>query len=202
MKQCSKCKETKTEAAFSVSRKATDGLQNHCKACHKARYAANKAHIAAKNKSWRDANKDHSRAYRREWAKRNPVSVTAKTLKRQYGLSVAQYEALFAEQKGRCKICRRSLTSQITETRAESRRFVAHVDHCHSTNAVRGLLCFDCNVGLGKFQDDETVLLAAARYLAQANRGNASRPHNDTVQGCKEPRNRDLCAAPTVESRL
>lgn len=201
MKQCSKCKETKEVAAFSKCAKAPDGLQYQCKACHAERFAANKADIAAKHKAWCEANKEHSRKYRREWTKRNPIAVTAKALKRDYGISVAQYEKMFDDQEGCCAICSRFLTSQITEVRAESKRDVAHVDHCHSTNAVRGLLCFNCNVGLGKFKDDETLLLAAARYLAQANRGNASRPHNDTVQGRKEPSDRDLQSTLTVESR-
>jgi len=61
------------------------------------------------------------------------------------------YEKLLQEQQGRCAICR------------AKRELV--VDHNHDTGAVRGLLCYPCNVGLGCFADDEYVLRRALKYL-------------------------------------
>ena len=55
-------------------------------------------------------------------------------------------------QSGRCAICTDPMTNP-------------HVDHCHSSSTVRGLLCTNCNVGLGQFKDDPTRLLAAVAYL-------------------------------------
>ena len=58
---------------------------------------------------------------------------------------------MLAAQQGVCAICRVAPAK--------------HVDHDHATGAVRALLCFNCNGGLGQFKDDPAVMLAAAEYL-------------------------------------
>jgi hypothetical protein len=70
---------------------------------------------------------------------------------RRYGISAAQAAAMIDAQGGLCAICR--------ERPAE------HVDHDHATGAVRGMLCFNCNGGLGQFRDRTELLRAAAEYL-------------------------------------
>lgn len=82
-------------------------------------------------------------------------------LRRMYGVEAEDVEAMMAAQKNACAICR----GQFAETRWER----ACVDHCHKTGAIRGLLCFWCNTGLGKFKDDSAALRAAADYLDKAN---------------------------------
>ena len=74
-------------------------------------------------------------------------------LKHKYGISEEDYERLFESQNGRCAICKKE-----TERRLD-------VDHCHSTNKVRGLLCNQCNQGLGLFQDNPLILKSALEYL-------------------------------------
>lgn len=70
-----------------------------------------------------------------------------------YGLTPEQVEALIDEQKGRCAICRRPLGVRPI------------IDHDHRTNLPRGILCWNCNIALGHFDDDILRLEAAIAYL-------------------------------------
>lgn len=76
-------------------------------------------------------------------------------LARQYGLTLAAYEDLLIFQGGRCAICPAGL-SDINPL---------HVDHCHASGKVRGLLCGPCNRALGLMKDDTDRLTSAVRYL-------------------------------------
>lgn len=79
---------------------------------------------------------------------------------RRYGMSGDDYDALVALQGGLCAICRR----KPKRSRKKRKRRLG-VDHCHSTNKVRGLLCGNCNTTLGQCDDDTERLLAAIAYL-------------------------------------
>lgn len=74
-------------------------------------------------------------------------------LKVRYGITTAEYWNLVAEQKGVCAICGKSDGKKL------------HIDHDHKTNKVRGLLCGNCNKGLGLFKDDVSLLDKAIKYL-------------------------------------
>lgn len=76
---------------------------------------------------------------------------------RRFGLTLADYNRMLAEQNGCCAICR--------NPQADKRTKRYHVDHCHATGRVRGLLCSSCNLGLGKFHDDAERLERAVVYL-------------------------------------
>lgn len=67
-----------------------------------------------------------------------------------------QYAKMFNLQKGRCAVCGKSYKDEIQ---------MLAVDHDHTTNAVRGLLCRNCNVGIGLFKENPSFLLAAYFYL-------------------------------------
>lgn len=99
----------------------------------------------------------------REWSDR---------LREKHGVTAEQYQAIFDEQGGVCAICRMPETasnrSRIQVADVGPRRLA--VDHDHATGCVRGLLCLDCNTGLGKFADDPVRLAAAMNYLAVAQR--------------------------------
>lgn len=74
-----------------------------------------------------------------------------------YGLTETAYCDLERAQNGLCKICK---------TRNPLEPLV--VDHCHKTGRVRGLLCGNCNRGLGFFADNMAILVEAAQYLYEA----------------------------------
>lgn len=76
-------------------------------------------------------------------------------LKNQYGLSLEDYARMYVSQRQQCAICASALKLD---------KFT-HVDHCHSSGRVRGLLCFDCNSTLGHARDSVSRLRAAAEYL-------------------------------------
>lgn len=80
-------------------------------------------------------------------------------LKLKYGITAAEYDELLAAQDSRCAIC------GLPETNGRHANMKLAVDHCHTTNTIRGLLCSDCNNGLGRFKDDPELLLRAAAYL-------------------------------------
>lgn len=83
-----------------------------------------------------------------------------KTLKRKYGIGVAQYEQLLEAQGGVCAICHKP---EETLFHGKPRRLA--VDHDHATNRVRGLLCHNCNRAIGLMRDDSERLAQAAVYL-------------------------------------
>ena len=79
-------------------------------------------------------------------------------LQQKYGISQQQWEQMLSDQHEACAICAIPFKDGPYNGRI-------CVDHCHKTNRVRGLLCVDCNHGLGKFKDDSARLRQAADYL-------------------------------------
>ena len=75
-------------------------------------------------------------------------------LKKKYGITLEQYEAMFDEQKGVCYICKNeSLNKRLS------------VDHCHKTGKIRRLLCDKCNMTLGLVNDSQELLKQFIFYL-------------------------------------
>lgn len=78
------------------------------------------------------------------------------TLQRKYGIDLQEYERMLSDQGGKCAICD-----------APPNGDSLSVDHCHSSGAVRGLLCVSCNQMLGYAKDKPTTLERAIAYLAR-----------------------------------
>lgn len=103
--------------------------------------------------------KELDRAYRRAWAKENPERTLAYArkhyLKKKYGITLEEFDALLEAQGGVCAICDggpRPWPNLV-------------VDHDHSTGRIRGLLCHPCNAGLGQFNDNPERLARALEYM-------------------------------------
>jgi hypothetical protein len=77
---------------------------------------------------------------------------------RVYGVSKEQYSAMFLAQEGKCAVCG-------TKWEGSERHPDLVVDHDHATGKIRGLLCPDCNQGLGHAKDSKEVLAKAIAYL-------------------------------------
>lgn len=79
---------------------------------------------------------------------------------RKYGITFEDQQRMYVEQGGKCAICGREIFLF-----GSSKKDTAHVDHDHLTGRVRGLLCQECNTGLGKFRDSIPYLESAIQYL-------------------------------------
>lgn len=84
---------------------------------------------------------------------------------RKFGITIEEYNNLFDLQKGVCKLCNCPETKVNRKSTGLVKRLA--VDHCHSSGKVRGLLCQDCNVGLGSFKDNIEVIQKAIEYLKE-----------------------------------
>jgi len=80
-------------------------------------------------------------------------------MKNKYGISEAEYEKQLAKQIGKCAICGKKFDFK------NKNRDTIHIDHCHTTGRIRGLLCGECNKGIGFFHDNPELLLAAIKYI-------------------------------------
>ena len=136
-RQCKHCSGTLRYASGKKCVECTKSLS-------KAVYRFDPVTHTKATRAWREANVDlHNELMR------------AGQLKRKFGITIADYDALLASQGDGCAICKSPCPT--------GRRLA--VDHDHATKAVRGLLCHSCNLGIGKLGDDPERLLAAAKYL-------------------------------------
>lgn len=127
---------------FYNRRKPYIGKQPKCRDCHNKRSNELKPHRALLKEQQRIAGRKNK-------------------LRKAYGISVESYEMLLHSQNGVCAICKQPETSIGKGGRP---RHIA-VDHDHEDSSIRGLLCTNCNNGLGRFKDSVELLQAAIDYL-------------------------------------
>lgn len=141
MKKCTLCGTEKSPSMFHTDKRKRDGLRSACKEC------ANSAALSSYHSS--PSQKESRKA---AWMRYNC---------KKYGITVEEYIEMFNRQGHSCKIC----SDRIIPMGSGGRMLVAHIDHCHSSGKVRGLLCHACNVAIGKFKDSPDNLRRAAEYL-------------------------------------
>ena len=146
--RCSKCGEVKPLDQFYVSKKKWTGHDPWCKKC---KLVANQAYVKD------PINATKKREYRKIYNFNNKERQRINTIKHRYGITVEQYAQMWEDQDGKCKICGIALNTIPQKQIA--------IDHCHESNIIRGILCRNCNAGLGFFRDNITVLKKAIKYL-------------------------------------
>ena len=183
MKRCSKCGIDKPMQAFAKQKASGDGRYRWCRECARAYHGSKRQNVqriqgfrfchgcgkekficefnkrASRckpcQKSWREANRDTLQL--RKQRRRDSGATKDEKLRRQYGITLAQYNAMLAEQGGLCAICNKP---------SRMKRPLA-VDHDHVTGRIRGLLCFHCNTAIGHLLDDPKLVQIAADYLGR-----------------------------------
>ena len=138
MKVCRTCGLYAPLSEFYANSHSSDGTTNQCKPC--------------------------ARAARRQYGAEHPDRITIANMKCVSGCTPELYAAMLAAQEGGCAVC---------GTTAPGGRGRFHVDHDHTCcpgakscgKCIRGLLCNNCNVGLGHFRDDPSIMVAGIAYL-------------------------------------
>jgi len=164
-KLCAKCGEEKEldkmVRSFNILKDGTRSYfyRSTCKRCdNKAKDARRKVRGYSGNSQRITRMRERSN----NWSKKNLEArkiISRKHTLRKYGLTLEGYDNLLKEQNECCKICG---THYLQVTRQ-----LLDVDHCHTTGKVRGLLCTDCNGGLGKFKDNIILMQEAIKYLEE-----------------------------------
>ena len=130
-KYCKSCDTTKPIDDFYLRNKTSMVRHSTCKECDRKRVAENYA--------------------------KDPSIYQNNHLKRNYGITLNEYNEMLKEQDHKCATC------GTTEAGGKHGKFM--VDHSHNTGKVRGLLCKSCNIALGEIKDNRQTLLNMVEYL-------------------------------------
>lgn len=153
-KLCTRCEIEKPVEDFRRGQGYRGGIRSRCKVCE-----------ADRLREWREANPERRKAQSKRMNDKHRMNGTGyysgdpevalrrrnAHLIRKYGITLEQEAAMRAEQGGGCAAC-----GEVS---------ILHVDHCHDTGEVRGLLCDDCNRSAGAVGDSAPRLRALADYL-------------------------------------
>jgi len=94
--------------------------------------------------------------YDNQWRKDNPNRARTITLRYRYGITYEDWLKIWINQDGRCAICGEPFAQPSN----------ACIDHNHKTGEIRGLLCKKCNLGIGCFDDNQSLMGRAIKYVS------------------------------------
>ena len=157
MRKCRVCHNELADERFSITKKADKSgvvreyLDTTCMVCRRNKYLS------------KPGKREIHRQGTKNWYRDNPEKAKSQRLKR-YGIDLEGYNALRVKQKYCCSICGLHET-KVSQGRAKTSDTALHVDHDHATGKVRGLLCTNCNIILGKCYDKIDTLKKAIQYL-------------------------------------
>jgi len=117
----------------------------------------------------REKHREKRRETIRRWHENNPHKDRNYALVKRYGITLDEYEAMFAAQNGVCAICKQPEMTFRGKGKNPNRPKVMAVDHCHDTGKVRGLLCYTCNLMIGSSRNSVDILQTAIQYLKEYN---------------------------------
>lgn len=143
-KQCSECSEHKLYIHFPTVKNRKTGRLKYCNACESL--------VLAKRGEKYQAYRKQSTS---EYGIDNAETIRNRKIKKIYGITQEEYRAICDAQEYKCAICQETPS-------------VLVIDHDHSTGKVRGLLCRQCNSGIGMLKDDIVIVENAFRYLEKA----------------------------------
>lgn len=169
-KTCSRCHKFKPadSANFHSDPRGIAGLSARCIPCVAKASKERREKMLKENPEKYESNLAAKRLKARQERMTKPEIQRDRQLRCQYGIDLDDYDRLLKEQEGGCAIC-------CSTVGVDGRRL--HVDHDHACcerpacgNCVRGLLCDNCNRGLGAFKDDTYRLGRAIEYLRRTKR--------------------------------
>ncbi len=157
MRKCRCCKQELPDERFAVSRKKDKSgvikeyRDTTCMVCRRQKYLA------------KPGKRELHRQGNQSWYYNNPEKAKTQRL-RKYGIDFDKYNEMREQQNYCCAVCKTHET-EVAQGRAKTPATALHVDHCHETGVVRGLLCTNCNIILGKCYDKPDILERAIQYL-------------------------------------
>ncbi len=155
-KVCTKCGEAKPLTDFAKDRSTRDGYHQQCLMCKReARRIWRASHPMEQREQfrlWSQQNYSEHLSRNRRWQENNRLKMRASILKTRYNLTLDDYQRIYDEQAGRCKICGDTAPLVVDHKHDQSRR-------------IRSLLCVRCNSGIGFFRENIKIMMAAIAYL-------------------------------------